>query len=451
MIRRRNGEAPATPTLSSLNDLTVEVPDDVGDFLLWTYESHYHNLLQPTDGLRAAVNHSTEVKTRAKDLSRDHVERILQCMKIPPSSSVFRLNRLLLDNRAQAVDLLTTYTKQWQWVSTSAKIPVIRNDEPSTMETERTIQQIQRSLPWVHVDVHPILDDVVTIHIVPVEDQYPCKSLADARIPPIIDNDSNERIREGKELEDGRSTQSSHPAHGWPVSHKVVVCDRLCGEAVLRGSDIFVRGILCADPGIKTGDTVAVYADVRSIPTPVSKSNIGRQNPIVIRGMFVEDYAARECVFLGIGTSACRRSEFFSKSSGTAVKMSPFQEHRAGPILPPLSDVQLSGKVFLQNLPSILVGHAINPQPGDVILDMCAAPGGKTLHLASLVKNDALIVACDKSRKKMIEAKALFQSMGASCIVPLALDSTKCVESDPDSRQRTVKEVRYLMEEIGFQ
>jgi 16S rRNA C967 or C1407 C5-methylase (RsmB/RsmF family) len=49
--------------------------------------------------------------------------------------------------------------------------------------------------------------------------------------------------------------------------------------------------------------------------------------------------------------------------------------------------------MMLQNLPSILVAHALNPQPRDIILDMCAAPGGKTAHLASLVDNQATIVA----------------------------------------------------------
>jgi hypothetical protein len=49
--------------------------------------------------------------------------------------------------------------------------------------------------------------------------------------------------------------------------------------------------------------------------------------------------------------------------------------------------------MMLQNLPSILVAHALNPQPGDIILDMCPAPGGKTAYLANLVNNQATIVA----------------------------------------------------------
>lgn len=69
----------------------------------------------------------------------------------------------------------------------------------------------------------------------------------------------------------------------------------------------------------------------------------------------------------------------------------------------------------------------LEARENDTIIDLCCAPGGKTSHVASLLKNNALIIACDKSRKKVNSAKAFFQRMGASCIIPLALDSTKCV------------------------
>lgn len=42
---------------------------------------------------------------------------------------------------------------------------------------------------------------------------------------------------------------------------------------------------------------------------------------------------------------------------------------------------------FAQNLPSVLCGHILNPQPGDIVLDLCAAPGGKSTHLATLMKD----------------------------------------------------------------
>lgn len=41
---------------------------------------------------------------------------------------------------------------------------------------------------------------------------------------------------------------------------------------------------------------------------------------------------------------------------------------------------------LLQNLPSIICGLILNPQPGETILDMCAAPGNKTTHISFLMK-----------------------------------------------------------------
>ena len=42
---------------------------------------------------------------------------------------------------------------------------------------------------------------------------------------------------------------------------------------------------------------------------------------------------------------------------------------------------------YPQNLPSIIASRVLSPQPGEVVLDMCAAPGGKTSHIAMLMNN----------------------------------------------------------------
>jgi 16S rRNA C967 or C1407 C5-methylase (RsmB/RsmF family) len=43
----------------------------------------------------------------------------------------------------------------------------------------------------------------------------------------------------------------------------------------------------------------------------------------------------------------------------------------------------------------------LNPQPGETILDACAAPGGKTSHLAQLMRSEGSIVACKSSSTRL--------------------------------------------------
>jgi len=55
--------------------------------------------------------------------------------------------------------------------------------------------------------------------------------------------------------------------------------------------------------------------------------------------------------------------------SGVAIQMSEALYEA------PSLNAELTDAIFLQNLPSIVASHVLNPQPGEAVLDMCAAPG----------------------------------------------------------------------------
>ena len=67
-------------------------------------------------------------------------------------------------------------------------------------------------------------------------------------------------------------------------------------------------------------------------------------------------------------------------------------EKRAAQPLPGDSD----GWYQVQDEASMLMAHLLDPQPGERILDSCAAPGGKTTHIAAITSNQAEIIALEK-------------------------------------------------------
>lgn len=55
----------------------------------------------------------------------------------------------------------------------------------------------------------------------------------------------------------------------------------------------------------------------------------------------------------------------------------------------------------VQDASAQLVGHLLEPQPGETVIDACAAPGGKTMHLAELMQDQGTIWACDRNPNRL--------------------------------------------------
>lgn len=83
------------------------------------------------------------------------------------------------------------------------------------------------------------------------------------------------------------------------------------------------------------------------------------------------------------------------------------------------------GEVYIQNAASWLPVLALDPQPGEKILDICAAPGGKTSHIAALSDNKAFITANDNSRPRLARLRANMARLGVQNIDYALYDATQ--------------------------
>lgn len=59
----------------------------------------------------------------------------------------------------------------------------------------------------------------------------------------------------------------------------------------------------------------------------------------------------------------------------------------------------------VQDSSAQLVSHLLNPLPGEVVIDACAAPGGKTTHIAELMQDQGTIWACDRAASRLRKLK----------------------------------------------
>ncbi|XP_030241844.1 putative methyltransferase NSUN6 isoform X1 [Drosophila navojoa] len=186
---------------------------------------------------------------------------------------------------------------------------------------------------------------------------------------------------------------------------KEIIVDTSCGAAVLRGAHIYAPGVLAMESGTQLHEIVNVFAD---LPGKCKRGTATR-------------YDCNEKIYVGVGEVLMQRHQLYNNkeqpASGIAVRM---QTNVSGvPTLGDLSDED----ALLQNLPSMVCVRVLDPQPGERILDMCAAPGNKTTHMAELMGNRGTIIALDNSANRVRSMKEKLANY--TCITAHQFDATK--------------------------
>jgi 16S rRNA (cytosine967-C5)-methyltransferase len=110
---------------------------------------------------------------------------------------------------------------------------------------------------------------------------------------------------------------------------------------------------------------------------------------------------------------------------------------RSYPALSTLKSLQ-QGLFQVQDESSMLVGHVLDPQAGEFIIDACAAPGGKSTHIAALMQNKGKIVSTDIHDHKLAITLDNASRLGIDIIETRNLDATRLDEFYKEKADRVL-------------
>ncbi len=84
-----------------------------------------------------------------------------------------------------------------------------------------------------------------------------------------------------------------------------------------------------------------------------------------------------------------------------------------------------NGFIFIQSLSSMIVPLLLDPKPGESILDMCAAPGGKATQIAALMQNKGTVLALEAVRERYFKLWSVVRLLEATIVQPKLADARR--------------------------
>ncbi len=153
------------------------------------------------------------------------------------------------------------------------------------------------------------------------------------------------------------------------------------------------------------GDPAGEISLVNSHPRWLTERWVERYGPGEA-GEIARAGNARRPLTLRTNTLRTERGSFLEMLAGAGLQAQP------GALAPEAVNVEKAGRVedipgygeglfAVQDEAAMLVSHLVSPRPGDKVLDLCAGPGGKTIHMAQLMEDHGEIRSVDSSASQL--------------------------------------------------
>ena len=149
----------------------------------------------------------------------------------------------------------------------------------------------------------------------------------------------------------------------------------------------------------------------------------------------LEGYRAQRNVTLRANTLSSSKDEVANELDGAGIAWSGVDWYADAFVIENARERQIwdlpiyeEGKVYLQSLSSMLPPIALEARANEDVLDMCAAPGGKTSQIAALTGNRAHLTACEMHAPRADKLEYNLAKLGARNVVVMRTDARRMDE-----------------------
>ncbi|MEG6567843.1 16S rRNA (cytosine(967)-C(5))-methyltransferase RsmB [Thermoanaerobacterium saccharolyticum] len=104
-------------------------------------------------------------------------------------------------------------------------------------------------------------------------------------------------------------------------------------------------------------------------------------------------------------------------------------------------EIYKNGFVQIQDEGAMIISKVLSPNSGDLIIDVCSAPGGKTTHIAQLMSNKGKVIAFDIHEHKIDLIKMNCKRLGVNNVDAYVFDSTEINEKYIDKADKVLADV----------